>query len=165
MKSIQIPQTSRNLIILDIDGCIIDSDERLQYFLKGDRETYDKLYAIDKAIVPGYIMYAMIFDIAHAEENAGKIDYLFVTGRSERCREYTTAQLTDLFGFPFDQTRLLMRPLDSDKEHDTTLKPRLIEQAGYSLDQILLVIEDRDSTVAMWRERGITCWQTQPGNF
>jgi hypothetical protein len=70
-----------------------------------------------------------------------------------------------MFGFPVDQTRLLMRPLDSDTEHDTTLKPRLIEQAGYSLDRILLVIEDRDSTVAMWRERGITCWQTQPGNF
>jgi hypothetical protein len=162
MNHVQITQTQKNLIILDIDGCLVDSEERLPHFLNGDRETYDNLYHTDKTIPAGHVVYGMFLDMVRDTQS---LEYLFVTGRSELCREYTTLQLQELFGFQIDQSKLLMRPLDSEKEHDTVLKPRLIEEAGYSLDRILLVIEDRDSTVAMWRERGITCWQTQPGPF
>jgi len=161
--NIQITPNKKNLIVLDIDGCVIDSEDRLPHFLNGDRKTYDELYHTDKTIPAGYLVYSMFLDMIR--ENPALI-CLFVTGRSELCREYTLKQLSDLFGSStVDKSMLLMRPLGAEKEHDTVLKPRLVEEAGYSLDQILLVVEDRDSTVAMWRERGVTCWQTQPGSF
>lgn len=160
--NIQITKHRKNLIVLDLDGCVIDSDGRLPHFLNGDRATYDSLYHTDKTIPCGHIVYSLFLDMMFDNP---QMKCIFVTGRSERTREYTTAQLEDIFGFKIDPAILIMRPLGCEEEHDTTLKPRLIEEAGYSLDQILLVIEDRDSTVAMWRERGISCWQPRPGPF
>lgn len=162
---IQITQHQKNLIILDIDGCVVDSEARLPLlFVDGvvspDRKVYDDAHPTDKTIPAGQHVYKLL--------NAfSECTVLFVTGRSEVTREYTMAQLNHALGEhpAVEERHLLMRPLGCENEHDTVLKPRLIEEAGYSLDQILLVIEDRDSTVAMWRERGITCWQSQPGAF
>ena len=157
--NIQITEHNKDVVVFDIDGCIVNSDERLPHFLNGDRETYDKLHPTDKSMPAGHAVYQTLMS------SMPHVHFLFVTGRRETCRNYTEAQLIQMFGPCVTASQLLMRPVGCDAEHDTTLKPRLIEEAGYSLDRILLVIEDRDSTVAMWRERGITCWQTQSGPF
>ncbi len=154
---IKISQTDKSLVILDIDGCVVDSDHRLPHLLAGDRETYNKLHPQDTAMHAGRYIYTLLKSFGHC-------DILFVTGRREDAREFTLAQLNAVLGSEVEDWQLLMRPI-GDERHDTELKPWLIEEAGWSLDKILMVIEDRDSTVAMWRERGITCWQTQPGSF
>lgn len=161
MTPVQITQHTKKLIILDIDGCAIDSDERLPHLIHhNDRPAYDAAHATDKTYPAGHFMYNLL--VTHDD-----CTVLFVTGRRECAREYTLAQLNHALGSNVEikDWQLLMRPLGCDDVHDTVLKPRMIEDAGYKLEDILLVIEDRDSTVAMWRERGITCWQTQLGSF
>lgn len=147
---------------MDIDGCLVDSDGRLPHLIHdNNRDAYDAAHPTDFTIPAGHLIYSLL----HGHEG---LTVLFVTGRRECAREYTLAQLNHAIGhrIPVENWQLLMRPLDADfNEHDTVLKPKVIEAAGYSLDRILLVIEDRDSTVAMWRERGITCYQSQLGAF
>jgi hypothetical protein len=155
--ALQINQTDKNLIILDIDGCLVNSEHRLQHLLDGDRETYNRLHPQDTAIPAGRYIYTLLKSFGHC-------DLLFVTGRQEDAREFTLAQLSAALGSEVEDWQLLMRPVGDDR-HDTILKPWLIEEAGWSLDKILMAIDDRDSIVQMWRDRGVTCWQTQPGSF
>ena len=163
---VQITKHEKNLIILDIDGCVIDSDGRLHHLIESnDRAAYDAAHPTDFTIPAGAFVYKMFQDM-HA--NSPTHTVLFVTGRRECAREYTLAQLNAAIGadHPVESYQLLMRPLDAGFEvHDIILKPKAIEDAGYSLDRILLVVEDRNTTVSMWRERGITCWQSQIGDF
>ena len=118
MNHIQITQHQKNLVVLDIDGCVIDSDDRLPHFLNGDRETYDGLYRTDKTIPCGHIVYSLFLDMVLDNP---QMRCIFGTGRSERTREYTTAQLEDIFGCDINQSRLIMRPLGCDEEHDLTV--------------------------------------------
>jgi hypothetical protein len=64
-------------------------------------------------------------------------------------------------GISLDGVVLLMRPIDCE-ETDVVLKPRLLVEAGYTPDEVLLVIEDSAIMNAHWRSLGITCWQTLP---
>jgi hypothetical protein len=166
MDPVQITQHKKDLIILDIDGCLVDSDGRLPKLIHDkDRAAYDAAHHTDFTIPAGHLIYMLLQNL-HAVDTGRCV--LYVTGRRECAREYTLAQLNHVLGKekPVESWQLLMRPLDAAFDmHDTVLKPQVIEAAGYSLDRILLVIEDRNSTVAMWRERGITCYQSQIGDF
>lgn len=161
MNHVQIVKHRRTLIVLDIDGCLVDSFDRLPHLLQGDRATYDNLYHTDKVIPAGYLVYSMFLDTA-VDNPAMKC--LFITSRSECARGYTTNQLQALFGldFPVDQRTLLMRPVGENNTPDAELKPRLLAEAGYTPDDVLLVVEDSASMTAHWRSLGVTVWQTLP---
>ena len=151
--SIQIPAHNRSVIVFDIDGCLVDSFDRLPHLLKGDRETYDKLHPTDRVIPAGAAVYRTLLMNHHC---------IFITSRSACAREYTMAQLAAaLPGISLDGVVLLMRPIDCE-ETDVVLKPRLLVEAGYTPDEVLLVIEDSAIMNAHWRSLGITCWQTLP---
>lgn len=150
---------NQNLIILDIDGCLVDSEHRLPHLFKNDLDAYHAAHREDTPIPQGVFLYRAL--VAHPTFHC-----LFVTGRMESARQYTLDQINWLLE-PKQPVELLMRPdgMTSKQMHDTELKPWLIEQAGYSLDQIFMVFEDRNCIVDMWRKRGITCYQTQNGDF
>lgn len=85
---------------------------------------------------------------------------IFVTGRRERSRLQTAIWLRTHVAEEFD---LLMRPnfdLRSDAEVKADFRTRILENRV-----ILLVFDDRDSTVAMWRAAGDTCLQVASGSF
>ena len=146
---------NRSIFVLDIDGCLIDSFDRLPHLLQGDRAKYDELHPTDKTIPAGVAMYRMLLCV-HGVERC-----LFITSRSESGREYTLRQLEAALQLDLEY-RVLMRPIDEDATPDTELKPRLLAEAGFSPNDVLLVVEDSATMNAHWRSLGITCWQTLP---
>jgi hypothetical protein len=123
--------------------------------LEGRLDDYDEAHVHDVAIPQGVAVYRAIVN-----SSTWTIP-IFVTGRSERAREYTIKQLRSLFDFEFF---LLMRP-DGDTTHDMLLKPRLLADACVLPENIFIVFEDRASMVKEWRRLGVVCYQTATGDF
>lgn len=153
--SIQVTQHSKNVVIFDIDGCLVDSFDRLPHLIEGDRAKYDELHPTDRTIPAGAVVYGLLLTHPH-------LDCVFITSRRECAREYTEKQLMAALGPGVMSCKLLMRPMGQDDVPDVELKPRLLLDAGYALEDVLLVVEDGAKMNAHWRSLGITCWQTLP---
>jgi hypothetical protein len=153
--SIQLSELNKRVVVFDIDGCLIDSFDRLPHLLQGDRAKYDELHPTDRTIPAGVVVYQALLKDPH-------MTCVFITSRSENGRDYTEKQLALSLGSAAYDVPLLMRPVEEDWIPDTELKPRLLKEAGYTPDDVLLVIEDSATMNAHWRSLGITCWQTLP---
>jgi len=136
-------------VIFDIDGTLARMDGRSPY-------DYTKV-STDKPIVA-------VWAALHNYIEAGyKIIYL--SGRSEVCREETTKWIARFQGHALGSI-LDMR---TEKEHkdgvcDTIVKKRLFDK--YKDDyNIEAVFDDRDKVVKMWRELGLQCFQCNYGSF
>ncbi len=153
----------KNLILFDIDGCCLEPNpERIQAYIDGDYDRYHELAPTDARIEAGIMVYRSL--IANPA-----LRCVFLTDRSELNREYTQHHLNTLGlgGIP-----LLMRNKDWPREGKTEggipgheSKPRTLQDAGYSFDEVLLVFEDRKSIVDMWRACGIMCYETKDANY
>ena len=89
---------------------------------------------------------------------------LLVTGRPERTRNDSVEWLLK-YGIEVDfQSRLFMRNNGDDrKDHIVKLEIlKYIRNAGF---EPVLVFDDRQTVVDMWREQGIRVAQVAPGNF
>jgi predicted kinase len=62
-----------------------------------------------------------------------------------------------------DWDELLMRA-EGDMRKDSIVKREFLEQIITRWNPVL-VIDDRDQVVSMWREAGLECWQVAPGAF
>lgn len=152
--SVHITEIEKRVVVFDIDGCLIDSFDRLPHLLAGDRDKYDGLHHTDRTIPAGVIIYqALLKDPT--------LTCVFITSRRECSRQYTEQQLMLSLGAHSMGALLLMRPLE-DESADTVLKPGLLSGAGFKPEDVLLVIEDSATMNAHWRSLGITCWQTLP---
>lgn len=89
---------------------------------------------------------------------------IYVSGRpgSLQCRKLSLAWLAR-HSFPRGEI-LLMRP-EGDTRRDNIVKQELYEQHIKPVYNVLLVLDDRDRVVAMWREQGLTCLQVNYGDF
>ena len=152
--SIQLTEINKRVVVFDIDGCLIDSFDRLPHLLQGDRAKYDELHPTDRTIPAGLVVYQALLKDPH-------LDCVFITSRRECGREYTHKQLKLALGVSVLGRKILMRPIGDDST-DVELKPRLLAEAGYTPQDVLLVIEDSAVMNAHWRSLGITCWQTLP---
>lgn len=149
----------RDTIIFDIDGCCVSVDGRVQDYIDGDIEAYHAKHHTDVPIPQGVLTYSMLLKYSGQR-------CVFVTQRGEEAREYTTAQLQTLFPF-LDKIELLMTPVDGKpddvEEHDVKLW--MCEQHGIYPKNILMVFEDRQMIVDMWRRNGVIVYQTAPNDF
>jgi len=155
---VQLIDNKAKYVLFDIDGCCIHSEDRLPHLLSGDRAEYDRLHFTDREIAAVARIYRILLRVPD-------LTCLFVTARRECGRAYTEAQLTALFGDRFVPRNLLMRGVEHGEMHDTELKPLLVKEQGIEVEDILFVIEDRNSMVARWRELGVVVLQPQPGDF
>lgn len=154
---------SKNWIIYDIDGCLVEPDkERLNRFLEGDHEYYHANHHKDELKPAGLLVYKAMLDQPYTR-------HAFITGRDENARPYTQDLLNRVFGISrMRSVPLLMRPRPGEpnsKLGDRTLKPLLAANHGIKLEEILLVFEDRDIMVDHWRSLGVTVYHTQRGDF
>ena len=154
--------TKKSLVVFDIDGVLLNSDHRVQLWLDGKVEEYFSKALGDTLILQGITICKTFL----ANFN---YDVLFVTGRGDTLnhREDTLLMLRCCISTGISNSQLLMReyPEVGPHLHDTVKKPLMIEKAGYDLNDIFMVFEDRKSIVDMWRARGVMCYQTQDGNF
>ncbi len=98
-------------------------------------------------------------DFYRVERYVDRMSVEIWSGRSDSVRVETIVWLTQN-GLHPDELR--MRP-HGDHCPDTELKKRWLDEVGK--ENVLMVFDDRDRLVEMWRDEGITCLQVAEGNF
>lgn len=148
----------KNLVLFDIDGCLLEPGPgRYNAFLRQDWIAYHAAHVEDTPIPAGLSVYRSLC------ANPG-LKCVFLTDRSERNRHYTQAQLTSL---GFEGIPLWMRDRNRKREPDDGGPSKLItlQENGFRPDDVLIVFEDRQDIVDMWRSLGVTCYQTKVANY
>ena len=136
-------------IIVDIDGTVAQMDGRSPY-------DYTKVITD----LPRY----QILDIVLNYAEMG-FEILFVSGRSDSCRQDTMAWLnkilveSDRYHF-----RLFMRQ-EADTRPDWIVKYEIFDQHIRNAYDVRFVLDDRNQVVDMWRKIGLDCLQVAEGDF
>ena len=146
-------------VIFDIDGTLADLTHRLHLVENRKREWSKFFNGIpdDTPIKP-------IVDLASALIRSNEKAILFVTGRPERTRMDTVTWLLK-HGLEVEfETRLFMRK-DGEGREDHIVKRDILNDIRNAGFEPVLVFDDRQSVVDMWRRQGIRVAQTAPGDF
>ena len=109
-------------------------------------------------------VYEDVKTVVNALQVAG-ISVIGLTGRPEKWRKLTIDQM---FKNDVNLDMLLMRP-DNDFTPDKALKPAMLanvfEDEQDALNNVLMIMEDRDRVVEEWRNRGYQCWHVRSGGY
>ena len=156
----------KKTVIFDLDGTLAIIEKRR---LKAGSPTGD-------TPVPTKMDWDVFFDadnISLDEPNTPviKIAQLFAhngytiiifSGRSDRT-EHTTRSWLTRNGVPFD--KLVMRPHKTmNFVPDEILKKDMLDK-HVDIDDVFLVVDDRNKVVKMWRDLGLTVFQVADGDF
>tara|TARA_Y100000114_G_C11748468_1_gene322924 strand:- start:548 stop:1054 length:507 start_codon:yes stop_codon:yes gene_type:complete len=166
----------KNTIIFDLDGTLAIIDRRREHATKPNGKiNWDEFFnpahiAFDEPNEP-VIKLAQMF-----KEKGFKI--VIFSGRNDISFDRTVEWL-EWNDVPFDL--LVMRP-DKFKPKswpiangnpatpemrfmpDEILKKEMLN-TFLNIDEVFLVVDDRQKVVDMWRELGLNTWQVAPGNF
>ena len=100
-------------------------------------------------------------EVLHALHARGH-EIIFISGRTEDLRTQTVLWHSRNIGLP---GKLLMRKTN-DNRRDDTVKAEIFMDLNLTSENVLLVLDDRDRVVKMWREKfGLRCFQVGEGNF
>ena len=132
-------------IIVDIDGTLAHMNGRTPF--QWDRVGED-------------LVNAPVVEIVREYKRRGWV-IILVSGRDEVCGVETIGWLRQ-HNIPFDF--LHMRPRGS-YEKDSMVKADIFAIHIRNKYNVSFVLDDRDQTVAGWRELGLLCLQVAPGNF
>ncbi len=146
----------KNAVFCDIDGTIADCDHRRAY-LDGTKAGSRRFHREMGDDTPKQD----VIDTFHALQDSGLVGVL-VSARSEQDRRQTELWLTFA---EVRYERLVMRPMDQADWDDTLVKLHMLRVLRADGLDPAIVLDDRDSVVAMWRAEGITCIQVAPGDF
>lgn len=133
-------------VLVDIDGTVA---------LKGARSPFDETRVHEDR--PN----VRVIEAIITEHLIGK-RVIFMSGRTDTCREATEKWLRENVGIPWEA--LHMRPA-GDMRKDSVVKRELFDRHVRDHFDIRRVYDDRDQVVAMWRSLGLTCMQVAEGNF
>lgn len=146
------------LVIFDLDGTLADAEHRRHFVSDGARRWPEFFRACYKdAPKPATIA------VARALHATGHELWLF-SGRSDEVAVLTATWLIEhdlahLF------TVMRFRPA-ADHTPDHELKHQWYdEMTGSDRARLLLVFDDRDRLVKMWRALGVPCFQVADGDF
>ena len=152
-------ETNLDTIVFDLDGTLANITHRL-HFVKNGAKNWDSFF---KAIPDDQPIKEMV-DLAVTLLKADDKPVAFATGRPERTRKDTVAWLLDNGIDTNFEARLFMRG-DGDKRPDHIVKKIILsDMRKVGLDPVL-VFDDRQSVVDMWREEGIRVAQVALGKF
>ena len=132
------------VVLCDIDGTLA---------IRGDRGPHDLSLVIEDA--PRKYMPEVL------EALESMLYLIYISGRQEQARAQTVYWLKT-HGFP-DGAALLMRK-DGDNRKDAIVKAEILERIQQAY-QVICVLDDRDSCIKMWREKGLLCLQVDYGDF
>jgi phosphoglycolate phosphatase-like HAD superfamily hydrolase len=143
---------TEQVVIFDLDGTLADINHRLHFVQNGNKQ-WDEFY---KAC-PNDGPKEPIIELARMCDDAGHT-IVISSGRSENVRQETIDWLEK---HNINYARLFMRP-DNCYVKDTILKKNWLDEGLFGpKENILFVVEDRDSMVEMWRKQGLTCLQVE----
>ena len=144
-------------IIFDIDGTISNLKHRL-FRIKEKNPDWE---AFNREMIHDALHHhiAAIY-YAMCKRGMNSHPSIFVTGRPENYRYPTTEWLKKHDIHP---NYLFMRPY-KDYRSDVEIK-REIHDKYIKGAPVMMVFDDRDRVVEMWRELGYKCLQTQKGDY
>jgi predicted kinase len=91
-------------------------------------------------------------------------EVVFMSARTEACREDTEAWLAKHVGLDCSEVELYMREV-GDNRPDHVVKLELFNRYIRHHKNVRVVLDDRNSVVKLWRELGLTCLQVADGEF
>jgi predicted kinase/phosphoglycolate phosphatase-like HAD superfamily hydrolase len=136
-------------VLFDIDGTLADATHRLHHVTR-EPKNYDAFFAAvgdDPVIEP-------VRELAQALDKQG-YKLILVSGRSDKVRDLTEEWLAR---HEVPNHELHMR-VDGDYRPDYVVKAEILDGIQADGNEVAFVVDDRPSVVAMWRERGLTCFQ------
>ena len=150
-----MPKT-RPTVIVDIDGTLADVAHRRHYVQskKRDWRAFNAGMRDDTPNAPVVMLYRTLWD-------SGDYDLVLLTGRNEEFRKVT---LDWLKSHDIPHGDLYMRA-DRDNRADHVVKEEMLDRLLEEGRRIAFTIDDRAQVVAMWRRRGIACFQCDVGDF
>ena len=150
----------KNTIIFDLDGTLALIDERRELSTKPNGKIdFNKLHdpSLIKHDKPNWpvIKMAQLF----AEQG---FNIVIFSGRSDKTK-FTTRSWLSNNRVPFQ--KLVMSPHKTmNFVHDEILKKDMLDKHA-DIDDVFLVVDDRNKVVKMWRDLGLTVFQVADGNF
>lgn len=144
------------LYIFDLDGTLAKIEHR-RHFVEGPKKDWPAFF---KACVNDEPNEPVIRTLDLLRSTGG--DAWIWSGRSDEVRAETELWLHSNV---LDYEGLKMREA-GDHQPDETLKATwLDEMTPYDRARLVAIFDDRDRVVAMWRRKGVACFQVAPGNF
>ena len=168
----------KNTVIFDLDGTLANIDRRRNHALKmgkNGKMNWNEFFnpahiAFDEPNEP-------VIELAQMLKDKGYKIFIF-SGRNDRMYERTVEWL-EWNDVPYDL--LVMRPdkfqgktwpvaegnpatPDMRYMPDEILKKKMLD-TFLDINDVYLVVDDRDKVVKMWRELGLPTWQVAEGNF
>tara|TARA_Y100000114_G_scaffold91632_1_gene85117 strand:+ start:139 stop:594 length:456 start_codon:yes stop_codon:yes gene_type:complete len=150
----------KNTIIFDLDGTLALIDKRREVSTKPNgRLDWGKFFnstniKLDEPNLP-VIKTAQLF----SEQG---FNIVILSGRSNKTETATRSWLSKN-KVPFN--KLIMR--NSETDHftpDWVLKKNMLDE-NLDINDVFLVVDDRDRVVKLWRSLGLTTFQVAEGNF
>ncbi len=148
----------KKAVIVDLDGTIANSDERLHHIRKLPKD-WDSFHAEAYNDIP---IDDIIF-VVKALYSAG-MQILICTARSEDNRVLTTKWLEDKSGLKGLYEKIYMRS-KGDLRDDSIIKIELLEEMRRDGFNPVMAIDDRNHVVKAWRDSGIRCLHVCDGNY
>jgi len=162
----------KNLIICDLDGTIANIEHRLHY-IKGpnkDWASFTKACVNDepyKDVIE--ILDSLALGMGNGCNVCGAVEreFYFFSGRSEVVRKETEEWLKEHVPITEDRDWELYMRKEGDYRPDTTIKYEMMYELKITPDDVLCILDDRQSVVDMWRKEGFRClqvdaWKEEP---
>jgi hypothetical protein len=141
------------------DAVLVDLDGTLAII--GNRDPYDASRAevdvLNEQVA--WVAHSWLFDGTATKREDRAV--VLVSGRQEKDRPPTERWLRR-HGIVHDALRMRAT---GDTRSDAIVKRELYERHIRGRYNVVLVIDDRQRVVDMWRSLGFQCWQVAPGDF
>ena len=141
--------------IFDMDGTLCNSDHRAHFLANGKKDWTG--WFRNMHLDPLHVDVAQFYDFAVANG----FPVFICTGRDESYRDVSQKWL-DANCINVDV--LYMRRA-GDRRDDSVIKKEMLDEIRATGYNPVMVFEDRDRVVKMWRDNGVRCMQVAPGDF
>jgi hypothetical protein len=149
------PREAPRYAVIDIDGCVIDSGDRLHHLVNGNYQAYLDNHHTDKPINQGVWL-------VHALHMSG-CKIVFNTSREEISREVTQGQLENFLpGLRRDFTLLMHKHKPGAPRDHAREKIWALAEAGIDPLDIFVAVDDKTSICDAYRNCGVVSWQLGP---
>ena len=167
----------KKTVIFDLDGTLANIDVRRDKSLKPNGKLDWEIFAAPSSIMDWDTPNEPVIKMAQMFHNDGFKIVIF-SGRNDRGFVATNHWLTrhdvphDLLVLRPDKFKANSWPIADGNQAtpdmrfmpDEILKKAMLD-TFVDIDDVFLVVDDRDKVVKMWRDLGLNTFQVAPGNF